>query len=110
MMAWFSRATVVLSLLAMAGAVRAETAAVSFHRQVRPIFQRRCQGCHQPANASGKLVLTTFVAARKGGDHGAGIQPGKPEASPVFQYVSGPEPKMPKGGPPLPAAEVELIR
>src|SRR2546425_4466616 len=47
---------------------------------------------------------------RKGGDHGPAIQPGKPERSPIFQYVSGPEPKMPKGGPPLPAAEVELIR
>jgi WD40 repeat protein/mono/diheme cytochrome c family protein len=105
-----SRAILTLALLSLTAVASAEPAAVSYHRQVRPIFQRRCQGCHQPANRSGKLVLSTFEGMRKGGDHGAALKPARPEESLIVQYIAGPEPKMPKGGPPLPPAEVELIR
>jgi len=26
---------------------------VSFHKEVRPLFQANCNGCHQPAKAKG---------------------------------------------------------
>ena len=38
-------------------------APVSFYRQVRPLLQRTCSGCHQPAKASGKLLLTNYDLA-----------------------------------------------
>src|SRR5947209_8347988 len=83
------RAWLALAFLALSAAAQAEPAAVSFHRQVRPIFQRRCQGCHQPANLGGKLLLTSYAGVTKGGDHGPAIQRGKPNASLIVQYVSG---------------------
>ena len=36
-----------------------KTKPVSFYRQVRPILQRHCSGCHFPAKKSGKLLLTS---------------------------------------------------
>ena len=37
------------------GALPAE---VSYYKDVRPIFQQHCQGCHQPAKPSGGFVMT----------------------------------------------------
>jgi len=33
---------------------------ISYYDQIRPIFQRHCQGCHQPAKPNGKYVMTSF--------------------------------------------------
>src|SRR2546425_7286262 len=44
-----------------------EQASVSYFRDIRPILQRTCQGCHQPATKSGDLVLTTYEAFMAGG-------------------------------------------
>jgi mono/diheme cytochrome c family protein len=102
-------------LLALATAVLPAGAAaaagpVSFQKQVQPILQRRCQGCHQPANRSGKLVVTTYAFLKAGGDHGPAFMAGKPDQSVIVRYIAGKEPPMPKGGPPLPAAEVAVIQ
>lgn len=83
---------------------------VSFQKQVQPILARRCQGCHQPASAGGKLVVTSYSLLKAGGMSGPAIRPGQPEQSRLVQYVSGPDPKMPKGGPPLPDGEVTLLK
>lgn len=82
---------------------------VSFYRQVRPILQRNCSGCHQPAKAGGKLVVTSFEALKAGGDNGAGIVPGKPDESTLVEFISGDKPEMPRKADPLKKAQVELI-
>jgi len=86
------------------------SAAVSFHQHIRPILQRRCQGCHQPAVQGGKLILTTFEAFRAGGATGPGFKPGRPEESIVLRFITGNPPLMPKNAPPLTPAEVALFR
>ena len=43
---------------------------VSYFRDIRPIFQAQCHGCHQPAKASGGYVMTVTDALRKGGESG----------------------------------------
>jgi WD40 repeat protein len=83
---------------------------VSFHQQVKPILQRRCQGCHQPSLATGKLVLTSFAELSNGGEHGPVFKPGKPAESALVTMVEGKTPKMPKGLPPLDPKEVDIIR
>ena len=88
---------------------------VSYYRDVRPIFRDRCQGCHQPAKASGKFVLTTFELLMKGGRSDADpiVVPGKPDESLLVAEISpqGDEaPAMPKNAEPLSAGDVELIR
>jgi WD40 repeat protein len=92
------------------GSPQAAAQPVSFHSDVRPILQRKCQGCHQPAKANGKLVLTTFETLTKGGEGGAAVQPGKPEDSILVEQITGDPPAMPQNAPPLSAKEVDLIK
>ena len=83
---------------------------VSFYRQVRPILQRSCSGCHQPAKRGGGLLLTSYEGLKKGGEAGPGFVAGKPDESTIVQYVSGDKPEMPKTGEKLKAAQIGLIR
>ena len=85
------------------------TGPVSFYRQVRPVLQRNCTGCHQPAKAGGKLVLTSYAAAKAGGEQGVGLEPGKPDDSLLIEFISGEKPAMPKNAPPLSKDQVALI-
>jgi len=41
-------------------AVRLPAAEPSYFREIRPILQRQCQGCHQPNLKSSNLDLTTY--------------------------------------------------
>jgi len=84
-------------------------APVSFSAHVLPVLQRKCQGCHQPAKAKGKLVLTSFEALKAGGETGPGFEPGKPGDSQLVENVSGPKPLMPPQGPPLAPEEVAQL-
>jgi roadblock/LC7 domain-containing protein len=92
------------------GAAPGAAKPVSFQKQVQPILARHCQGCHQPASRGGKLAVTSYALLKEGGAAGPAFHPGEPDKSPLVQFISGAEPKMPKGGPPLPAATVALIR
>src|SRR5436305_1733683 len=83
---------------------------VSFQKQIQPLLARRGQGCHQPASRGGKLAVTSYALLQAGGMSGPAIRPGEPDKSPIILQVSGAEPKMPKGGPPLPAEQVSLLR
>ena len=31
---------------------------VSFHKEIKPIFQANCNGCHQPAKMKGDYLIT----------------------------------------------------
>ena len=82
---------------------------VSYYKQIRPILQQNCQGCHQPAEPNGGLVVTSYEAFQEGGMGGASFIPGNPEDSMIMEYISGEDPLMPQEGDPLTAAEVELF-
>lgn len=71
---------------------------VSYFREVRPLIQRNCQGCHQPAVKMGNLDLTSHEGAKG--------------ASPkIVAYLTGErKPQMPLGQPPLSSGDVDLFR
>ena len=95
---------------AQAGVVPAR---VSYDKQVRPIFQARCQGCHQPAKSGGAYVMTDFAHLRASGEsHLPAVVPGQPDASHLVEQITPTAGKaeMPKGQPPLAAVEVDLVR
>src|SRR5580704_4396940 len=76
----------------------------SYFRDVRPIIQRQCQGCHQPNLKSSNLDLTTFEGFQAGGKHGLG-------ASTLLGYITGDsKPQMPLGQPPLPSDQIDLFK
>lgn len=89
---------------------------VSYYKDVRPIFQGQCQGCHQPAKAKGGYVMTDFTKMLAGGESaGKGemaIVPGAPDKSLLLQQITPTkgEAEMPPKKPPLPENHIQLIR
>jgi WD40 repeat protein/mono/diheme cytochrome c family protein len=95
-------------------AAEASPPPVSFYKDIRPILQDHCQGCHQPAKRSGGLLLTSFAEMQQGGDTQEPIVlAGQPDASLLVQYITprdGQPPLMPQDAEPLTPAQIELIR
>ena len=86
-------------------------AAPSFSRDVLPILQKKCQGCHQPASKTSGLDLTTFDGFRKGGQRGMTFVTERPDESLVIRYLTASQkPRMPMGEAALPDAEIDLFR
>ena len=96
-----------------AGSAQAKTAqTVSYDKQIRPILQAHCQGCHQPAKAGGGYVMTSFDRMLKGGESDEpAIVPAKPDESQLVEMITPHDGKaeMPQDKPPLAAGEIELI-
>src|SRR5215831_9066566 len=110
-----------LALCTLGSAGAADTSApspaagpkVSYYREVRPILQANCQGCHQPAKSKGGYVMTEFKRLLAGGDsEGAAIVPGQPDKSAILKMITPQdgEVRMPKGKTPLMESEVTLLR
>jgi len=101
-------------IVGVRGADGAEThAQVSFHRQVRPILQANCQGCHQPAKAKGGYVLTDFEKLLSPGESGTPpVVSGRAAESFLLKQITPEDGKaeMPKGQPPLHELEIELVK
>ena len=49
----------------------------SFAKDVAPIFDANCAGCHGANVRMGSLSLDTYEGVEKGGNHGKIIEPGK---------------------------------
>lgn len=85
----------------------------SFHRDVRPILQAHCQGCHQPAKAAAKLDLTSHRSIMRGIAGEAVVIPHDSAASLLIESVIPFEtepPSMPKDRPPLTDYEIAILR
>lgn len=79
---------------------------VDFGRDIRPIFERSCAGCHGAKAQLGNLRLDSRRASVRT------FQAGKPTDSSIYQRVAGlgDQARMPMGAKPLPAAEIDLIK
>lgn len=87
-------------------------APISYYKQIRPIFQAHCQGCHQPAKAGGGYVMTAFDRLLSGGESkDTAIVPKKPEDSHLLEMITPQNGKaeMPRDKPALAVADIELI-
>ena len=92
----------VLPLLWMAFGLAA--AEPSYFREIQPILQHNCQGCHQPNLKSSNLDLTTYEGLKAGGKRG-------PALGLIVQFLTGEtKPQMPLGMPPLPPDQIDLVR
>ncbi|NLT70933.1 MAG: DUF1549 domain-containing protein, partial [Verrucomicrobiaceae bacterium] len=87
---------------------------VSYYQHVRPVFQAKCQGCHQPAKAKSDYIMTEVASLIAGGENGAAIVPGKPGESHLLDLVvthAGEErPEMPPKDEPLTDYEVSVVK
>ena len=91
------------------GPAEADVKPISFYRQIRPVLQRHCSGCHFAAKRGGELILTSYAHFKTGGENGATFLAGKPGESLVLEYISGDDPAMPLGADPLDARQIDLI-
>ncbi|MCC6585819.1 MAG: PD40 domain-containing protein [Bryobacterales bacterium] len=97
-----------IAVFAACGVVSAE---VSFEREVKPVLQKHCAGCHQPGSKASGLDLTTYDGFRAGGKRGTAFNVNAPAESIVIKYMTGElKPSMPLGGTLLPTADVDRIR
>lgn len=104
------------SLLALA--LSAEAAGpISFARDIQPIFERRCTGCHSATATMGSLNLETWSGLQQGGNNGPIVVPGKSNESTLWLSITGKTPaigRMPfssdSSSAVMPDSETELIR
>jgi len=83
--------------------------AVSYSRDVAPIFALHCNSCHGDAETAGGLEIRTYAGLMKSG----AIVPGDPDGSQIVQFIEGrrgEEHRMPLGGVPLTAEQIARIR
>jgi hypothetical protein len=91
---------------------------IDFARQIKPLLERSCAGCHRGEKPRGLFRIDGRDAILKGGASGeAAIVPGHSEQSLLIDYVSGnvPDSQMPpraarKRFPALTTDEVALLR
>lgn len=85
---------------------------ISYYKQIRPILQAQCQGCHQPAKPKGGYVMTDYTKLLAGGDsEGKAVIPSSPTESSLVRMITPKDGKaeMPKGAKALHEVEIELI-
>jgi hypothetical protein len=84
-----------LFLLVVASYVRAAEPP-DYTKDVLPILNKYCNGCHNADDREGKLDLGTYATALKGGAKGAVITPGSGEQSRLIRVLTGQaKPAMP---------------
>jgi ankyrin repeat protein len=96
----------------------ADSSKVDFTRDIQPLLERSCTGCHDGDKPRAQLTVTSRDALLKGGASGEpAITPGSAETSPLIHYVSGKieDLEMPpldrrNKYPALSPAEIDLLR
>ncbi len=81
--------------------------AVSFSKDVLPIFQSVCVKCHGGENTNVSLSLKSYADVMAGSENGPVIDPGKSGNSLLIELISNG--KMPKKGPRLLPAQIRII-
>lgn len=96
-------ATVSFLLVLLISPLAAE---VSFMRDVAPVLQRRCAGCHGAKKSKGNYRLHTFDYLKQA------VVPKKPEESDLYLLLieEDADSRMPQKDDPLSANETELVR
>jgi hypothetical protein len=84
----------------------------NYDDDVRPLFARRCFGCHNAAEMRSGLSLESYAGVMKGGSSGDVVIAGRAASSMLFKVVNRDEgvPQMPLGQAKLPDNEIALIR
>jgi hypothetical protein len=104
----------ILFLLAIAFAASAQTTRPpTYDDDIKPIFRRRCFGCHSSAESRAGLSLETYAGVLKGGGSGDSVVPGRAAASLLYKVVAHEGdgvPRMPLNQAKIPDSEIALIQ
>ena len=105
---WLTRSlAIALSVFVRVASVEAGEA-LTFEKDVRPIFKAYCLDCHGGGEAvKGHLDLRLKRFVQRGGDSGPAIVAGRPEESLLIERLKNGE--MPPGEKKVPQEQVVLI-
>lgn len=82
----------------------------TFAKDIAPILNARCAGCHAEGVKMGSLVTDSFEELMKGGTHGTIVVPGNAKDSRLVKMLKGEaKPLMPMDGTTLAKGEIELF-
>ncbi|MEO5960521.1 MAG: DUF1549 domain-containing protein, partial [Opitutaceae bacterium] len=98
---------------ALLAAALPAVAAVDYLRDVKPILTEHCVRCHGAEKEEGSLRLDTAEALKLGGDSGPPTKFRAGTESMLLQVVLGTHadiPRMPYKKPPLPDAQISILR
>lgn len=85
--------------------------AQSYTKDIAPILEARCYGCHASKVKMGTLDLESFEAMMQGGNHGKIITPGKSQESRLYLMIAGKaSPAMPMDGSKLSPEQIEAVK
>ena len=104
---------IALALISLAPCLDATADTIDFQREIAPILNRHCIGCHGPDKREGGLDFTRPESAIRRGDSGrSSVVPGKPSSSELLRRVttSNVDERMPLEASPLGNDEVDSIR
>ena len=59
-----------------------------YARDVKPVLAQKCFACHGALKQQSGLRLDTAAMSKRGGDSGAGVVPGKPAESLIYQRIT----------------------
>jgi mono/diheme cytochrome c family protein len=103
-----------LALLSLpVAALAEEPVKVSYYKDVRPILQQHCNGCHQPAKPLGGYVTTSHADLLKAGERGKpGVAAGKLAESYLIEQIKvqdNGKAEMPKNRDALNAIQIKTL-
>jgi hypothetical protein len=88
-------AAVAVVLAFLAGAARADDAAPSYTKDVKPFLAQYCMNCHNDRRARAGYSVETFTALTREGRRGSLVVPEKPDASRLLLTMAGKGKAMP---------------
>lgn len=95
------------SATAEAAAPTVDLANVSFQNDVLPLLTKQCVECHGDDEPEEGLMLNSYKNVMAGSIYGSVVKPGDPENSYLVEMIA--TGKMPKKGPDLTQAQVDLV-
>ena len=107
------RAILILGLSAVVPGFLAAAEPIDYGRDIQPILTKHCTSCHGAKKQRSSLRLDSVRAARRGGNSGPALVPGKSDASRLIIAVTGGNDDvhaMPPKGPRLSASDVARLR
>ena len=89
-----------------------QVAKIDFERDIKPVLDKSCAGCHGAKAQMGGLRLDARNTAMSGGLSGKAIVPGDAAHSPLYLRTAGigDQARMPMGGKPLPPEQIATIK